>query len=292
MSYLIPKDYNKQIQADNLIQIIGSDLSIQGAAELAAIEEASSYLVQKYELTKEFQDVLKFDKSVSYKAGNRVYLDFPAYSPTTTYNIGDTVTNSGTEYICTSTTTDAFDVTKWKSLGAQYIIFNAKLPFEEFNLTKGYKPGDTVYWKNNTYTCKIASTWISHEAALQYGQYQYIPYINVFPDDPNLGVSYWGNPTAYTVPANTSIDNATYWVAGDTRSQQLVAYVIDTVLYHLHSRIAPRNIPDLRVKRYDDAVKWFKACAKGDVTPNLPMLQPRQGARVRYGGNIKNQNSY
>jgi hypothetical protein len=36
----------------------------------------------------------------------------------------------------------------------------------------------------------------------------------------------------------------------------------------------------------------LKAVGKGDVTANLPLLKPAQGSRIRYGGNVKNINSY
>jgi hypothetical protein len=51
MSYLITSDYKKQIQSDNLSQITGNDTSILNSAELTAIEETQSYLVQKYDLS-------------------------------------------------------------------------------------------------------------------------------------------------------------------------------------------------------------------------------------------------
>ena len=98
--------------------------------------------------------------------------------------------------------------------------------------------------------------------------------------------------TNYFVPIGTSINDTNYWVMADNRDAQMVMYLCDVSLFHLHSRIAPRNIPDLRVKRYEAAIMWFKMCAVGDVTPELPLLTPRQGNRIRFGGNIKNINSY
>lgn len=97
---------------------------------------------------------------------------------------------------------------------------------------------------------------------------------------------------------------------GADRDQQMVAYVIDIALYHLHMRIAPKNIPELRTIRYmgkaEDrgilngsvvypsycALGWLQACAFGDITPKLAKIEPLQGTRIRYGGNPKKQNSY
>jgi len=79
---------------------------------------------------------------------------------------------------------------------------------------------------------------------------------------------------------------------GSERDPQLLAYIIDIALYHLHSRIAPRNIPELRQSRYENAIAWLKMCAFGDVTPKLTPITPAQGKRIRYGGNTKNINQY
>lgn len=78
---------------------------------------------------------------------------------------------------------------------------------------------------------------------------------------------------------------------GNDRDSQLLSYIIDLCLYHLHSRIAPRNIPELRQTRYDNAVLWLKMCAMGDVTPKLE-INDTTGRVIRYGGNTKNINSY
>lgn len=80
------------------------------------------------------------------------------------------------------------------------------------------------------------------------------------------------------------------WLSGDNRSTQLVQRMIDITLYHLHSGIAPRNIPELRVKRYDDAITWLTSVGNNEVSLDSPRLQPGQGYRIRYGGNIKNNN--
>ena len=82
------------------------------------------------------------------------------------------------------------------------------------------------------------------------------------------------------------------WTAGDNRNQQLVLFMIDVTLYHLHSRIAPNNIPQLRMDRYDSVIAWLKMAAKGEVTADIPKIQPLTGRRIRFGGAIKQTNSY
>jgi hypothetical protein len=82
------------------------------------------------------------------------------------------------------------------------------------------------------------------------------------------------------------------WVYGDNRDRSLVKNMVDVALYTLHANIAPQNIPALRQRRYEKAIDWCLAVAKGDITPSLPMLQPTQGGRIRIGGNIKLENTW
>ena len=78
---------------------------------------------------------------------------------------------------------------------------------------------------------------------------------------------------------------------GADRDSQLLAYIIDLTLYHLHSRIAPRNIPQLRQTRYENALAWLKMCAMGDITPKLEE-RTTEGKIIRWGSVPKNQNNY
>lgn len=294
MAYFTPKDFAAQIQSDNLNQISGYDATILSRAQLTAIEEAKSYLVQKYDLAWELQDTPLWDNTKSYLATNRVYLNPPAYSATSTYAIGAYVTQASQVYKCNTTISvvEAFTVAHWTLVGPQYAVYSAILPYPQFDFNTLYTTGTKVWWKNNIYTCAIATQTYSQSQSLQFVNYQNIPALNPAPDDVNNGLIFWGAPTPYTVPVNTDILNTTYWAATDNRSQQLLTYMIDITLYHLHARIAPRNIPDLRVKRYDDAIKWLKAAGKGEITANIARLQPWKGKRIRYGGVVKNQNSY
>lgn len=292
MPFLIAKDFAKQIQSDNLSQVTGGDTSISLAAQLTAIEEMTSFLIQKYDLTNAFQPLSVWDPSLVYKATNRVYLDAPVYNAATAYVVGQFTVFAGNFYICTANTTGVFALGSWTLIAPQYTIFFAAYPFPLFTYDTQYALGNKVYWNGAVYTCLIATQPLGQNTTLQYGSYQNLPLLNVAPDNVNNGLQYWGAPTPYTVPALTAITDATKWTMGDNRSQQLVTYLVDITLYHVHSRIAPRNIPDLRIKRYDDACKWLKAVSRGEVTANLPVLQPKQGARIRFGGNIKNVNSY
>ncbi len=311
MSYLIANDYLKQIQDANLQQLISANTNIMSAAELAAEAEAISMLAQKFDTDAEFTDTNPWVITNTYQALDRVYLDAPAYNPTQTYNTGAYALQGAVIYVCAvSGTTGTFNSANWALVGNQYDLYYAAPPFPQFDLYGVYKKGDKVFWNNETYTCQLPTVLVNHETELQARVIQHSPTTNIFPDDPASGPIYWGTGTPYSVPANTNISNTTYWTPGDNRDQQMLQKVIDIALYHLHARIAPRNIPELRITRYlgqdkdrgmntggivypiYSALGWLQACARGEVTPKLPVLQPKQGARVRYGGNVKAINSY
>ncbi|MCS6821697.1 MAG: DUF1320 domain-containing protein [Microscillaceae bacterium] len=68
-------------------------------------------------------------------------------------------------------------------------------------------------------------------------------------------------------------DVAQIWATtAEQRNGLLVMYAVDILLYHLHSRINPNQIPEIRVKRYDDALEWLKAVSKATLSPALPLL--------------------
>lgn len=295
MAYLILSDFKKLIQTDNLSAIIGADFTILDQVKSAAQTEVVSYLTQKYDTSREFTDTVPFNRATTYKGNNRVYLDADTYNATSLYALNALTLYSGNVYICSTaiTVAEVFTPAHWTLIGTQYSMFYVTLPKPEFNYNDVYSVGDQVWWKDKVYTCAIATILLSHGTQLQYGEYANLPQTNVAPDDSINGIKYWGNGTAYSVTAGTLPTDTTKWTAGDNRNSQLVNHCIDIALYTVHSRIAPRNIPELRVKRYDDTIKWLKNAAQGNtITANLPLIQPKQGGRIRWGSEIKKLNQF
>lgn len=57
---------------------------------------------------------------------------------------------------------------------------------------------------------------------------------------------------------------------GNNRHKLIMMYAMDIALYHIHARVNPRYIPEIRQTRYDNAIKWLNSVAKGTITPDLP----------------------
>lgn len=54
---------------------------------------------------------------------------------------------------------------------------------------------------------------------------------------------------------------------GSERNASVVKKICDIALYNIHSRTNPKAIPDLRVKRHDDAIRWLKQVNQAQISP-------------------------
>lgn len=292
MAYLRLYDYAKSIQDVQLNQIIASNDSLRLLSELDAQDEATSYLKQKYDTEAEFRDTTVFDQTATYKANDLVEINYSEYASTTSYVSGNKVIYQSKGYICTASTTGTFDPTKWTLLGNKYDLYYVTVPKSPFNYKTIYKAGDEVFYKDKVYTAALPTPLPDHQTAMQYGRTNYVPALNVAPDDPVDGATYWGLGTAYTVAGSTLPTDTTKWTKGDNRSRQLVRKLVDICLYYLHDRISPRNIPQLRKDHYAAAIAWLDMAKDGELAVDIPIRQPRQGWRMRWSSEIRRVNDY
>lgn len=97
---------------------------------------------------------------------------------------------------------------------------------------------------------------------------------------------------------NTGLDptaNPNDWELNDSRDALMKLYLIDVTMYHIHSRINPRNIQALAMSRRDEAVKWLKMVSKGEIQLDLPVNEldeETSGERISWGSEDKRLNSY
>lgn len=125
----------------------------------------------------------------------------------------------------------------------------------------------------------------------------------------------WSNSTPYSVGIYVNYNNGIWqcltantnktpgsditnwqpvsWLAGDNRCLEAVQNMLDIAIWSMHKRIAPKNIPELRIRLNDDAMEWLEQARKGDLIIDMPEMQPvLQGSITRFGGKVKNINSY
>jgi len=94
--------------------------------------------------------------------------------------------------------------------------------------------------------------------------------------------------------ANTNMKpsvNATEWLPTDPRHDLLVMYVCDMILYHLHSSVNSRKIPDIRKERYKEAVGWLEMVADRTESPDFTEADT-DSELVIWGSNEKQENYY
>jgi hypothetical protein len=266
-------DYLRVIQSDNLAQIIESNQQTKLDVEQSAQSEMISYLAQRYIVNQIFTDTKVFDITATYNGKQLVEWTAPTYSPTTVYLANAYVVQAGNIYkSIAGNTAEVFNPTKWTLKAADKSLFYVTLPYDEYVNTTSYVVGDKVYFNNIEYTCLLNCK-------------------GILPTE----TGFWSVGSAYTLTA-TYPDDTTKWTEGDNRNQQIVMYLLDITLYHLHSRINPRNIPDLRKERYDGnnatqnggAIAWLKRVASGDITADLPSILPQQGVSIRWGNSDGN----
>ena len=91
---------------------------------------------------------------------------------------------------------------------------------------------------------------------------------------------------------NVRYDTALVFDPSNNRNGLIVMYLCDIVLYHLHARIAPDNIPELRKDRYTDAREWLEKAADGFTSPLLPSKEESDKLPVRFGSSMPKQQHY
>ena len=165
-----------------------------------------------------------------------------------------------------------------------------------FNISATYAVDDLVEITATTYSSLITyaiDTYVSYESDV------YRCLANGTLDKVPTNTSYWtkigkdkGLYVCIAISTAIDVNNRTYWIEAEDQ-QLLRTYVIDVTLYHAHCRIQPRNIPEWRIQRRDDAINFLKQIKKGDITMNLPIYSDlAQGQRISYGGNEKMQNYF
>lgn len=65
---------------------------------------------------------------------------------------------------------------------------------------------------------------------------------------------------------------ATFAAAGTARNPLLIMYMIDLIIYHLHSNTPSRVIPKNREDRFNAAITWLTGVNTGGLLPDLPLL--------------------
>lgn len=149
-----------------------------------------------------------------------------------------------------------------------------------FSSTTLYEPGDMVTYSGSLYRC-AQQTQGNAPTNLLYWQIV-----------GTVGKRYFA--IVEEVPSGTPPIDGSHWMEGDNRNPLLVMYTTDIALYHLLARINPRNIPELRERRFEDALAWLRQLKEGEINAFMPLAQDEdaQNLAVRFGSNTKRQHDF
>lgn len=312
--------------------------------ESIAQEEIASYLRGRYIIDELFAPTQDYTSGATYFGKNLVTYTESKFDYNTVYNPGDRFSyrfSAGTFnniyevlQVVSATTPSNVSDANYNLVCENNALFYANLPCAEFDQSLNYQKGQLVWYQDHIYQALNPMIGItpaqSMNLELRYGIPSVQSYQGVYPVDflnsnifsdprPVVNTSNW---SLYSGPVNsfftgstyyfsggtgTTPDNATYWTQGDNRNPQIVMYYIDILLYHLHSRINPRNIPELRSLRYNGgpaandvlasyaqagAIGWLKNIEKGKVHLDAPEIIPAAGGNIRWGSYEKRNNSF
>lgn len=108
--------------------------------------------------------------------------------------------------------------------------------------------------------------------------------------------TYKAKTTHTGITTDPSADPTNWGVTLDPRNPKIVTCTVDLALYHLHSRINPRNIPELRGIRREDSINWLEGVRENKNNPTLPAKVDGDGntvgVRFTFGSNTQNNQRY
>lgn len=82
-----------------------------------------------------------------------------------------------------------------------------------------------------------------------------------------------------------------FGTAGTERHKTVLMYAKDIALYHIFSRRHTNAMPEIRFKRYENALKWLKDVQAQIINPtDLPVTVDPAKALIKTGGNPKREN--
>lgn len=275
MDFLIENDYLHLIRKE-ILDVVTNEPSISAdvlrvEAETAAEEEITSYLVPRYDAARIFRANSIWDIAKAYAFNDIVFITAAAYVPADTFSTGDLIEFTGSIFHANQAVgageSPTTNPAKWDLLGLNFAFFQA-LQTQLFVKDVVYSVDEFVDFEAKRYKVIVQTTGVELPTNTQF-----------FILDTEV-------VAAGTLPTVTA-----KWTAGDPRSSLIKRYMVDITLYELHSRINPRNIPDFRIQRRDDAISYLKMIIdpRKNVSPDLPekFFKDRQGNDVVWDSNTK-----
>ena len=304
--FLNNNDYLGIITPEALAQLTrGNDgrfIQAEESAEMSIVE----YLSENYEIEKEFAKgkfIAEYDRRITYPVGVHIYFEgqihevirsisgyrkpavmshweeysgidldagqVPGYSQFNTYYPGDKVSHNGTVYTCLAENGYKFDdiripmVEGWTEAGAS--------PWQPVE----YPLWSVVEYDGGYFTLMSLDDFDSNAdpmASECWGAIaDYDPEYNTYELSEHEYVVYAGKVFHPETDVNADIP-----VVGsnlspqDPRNYNLKKHMVRLALYELTKLVAPNNVSVVRMRDYEDSMKWLNDAAKLRLNPQIP----------------------
>lgn len=304
--FLNNNDYLGIITAEALAQLTrGNDdrfIQAEESAEMSVVE----YLSENYEIEKELAKgkyIAEYDRRITYPVGVHIYLDgqihevirsisgyrkptttvyweecidtnvdaeqVAGYSQFNTYYPGDKVNYNGVVYTCLAENGYKFDEIRIPMVGGWLEAETEPWQPVDFPLWSVVEYGGAFYTLmtldgfDNNVNPLASDCWgaiadydpayneyeLSEHEYVVYGGRVFYPETDVNADVPHVGRSLSPH---------------------DPRNYNLKKHMVRLALYELTKLIAPNNVSVVRMRDYEDSMKWLNDAAKLRLNPQIP----------------------
>lgn len=303
--FLNNNDYLAVITPEALSQLTrGNDerfAQAEEAAEISMIE----YLSENYEIEKEFAKgkyIAAYDRRITYPVGVHIYFDgqihqvirsicgyrqpattayweettdtiqpenIPQYSQFATYYPGNAVVYNDVPYVCLAENGYKFGNIRIPMVfGWMEVQTAAWQPVD-------YRLWDVVEYQDSFYTLVSLDDFDNNIDPLQSGNWgaiaDYDPEYNTYELSGNEYVVYEGRVFCPEIDVNADIPVVgTNLALHDPRNYNLKKHMVRLAIYELTKQIAPNNVSVVRMRDYEDSMKWLNDASKLRINPQIP----------------------
>ena len=303
--FLNDNDYMGIIASDSLSQMVRGNNERYIQAEESAEMSILEYLSENYEIEKELHKgkyIAEYDRRIAFPVGVHLYLDgkiyevirsisgykapsdiaywseysdvnievtsMSSYSQFSTYYVGDVVQFNGVGYSCLSENGYKFgdiripmvngwleaETSEWQPI--EYPLWSVVSYNNEFytlldieNFDNNKTPFDSECWGAIAdYDRECNEYDLSEREYVVYNGKVFYPEVDVNADLPEIGKRL---------------------ALGDPRNDNLKKHMTRLAVYELTKLIAPNNVSIVRVRDYEDSMKWLSDASKLKLNPQI-----------------------
>ncbi len=299
------KDFERLISLTDLYTILENDQTLLTDVEELAKQKITGFLAHRYDLKQVFTDIQAFSLSKRYFVGTVVEYTEPEFDLNKTYTVGERLSYEGKIYevIAQVQGTPPPDPNYYVYIMENALLFVVRrdtqgnypdnafnyLPSEDwftgFNDIVGWDRQDALRIERQLDTLYF---YVNNELKARASYKEDVPFPYRFALEP-VQDSYKTGFVGYLsliskIPENgvCLVNTENYFERKDPRNKVVLDWVLKIMLYELHSRINPRQIPDLRVKQYDDTLKELEKAGKGLINIDLPLQVKEEDRNVPF----------